>query len=267
MLSVGSKDQTESASVSSSRTPPPDNSNIGHSNKDHNLTSLSRSPQWHGETRECIPHSSVGNYYSMPGNEKPATEAQGFRVSSQFLTESKNNSKPCASDKLSLFKSKAAMSGIKVEEDTDLVVDKEVQSNITHEVVGEEEEPKQAVESLDQIPKTAMKMTDLALTNEASVNNLDHALGSKPLGELDSEVIQMSTEKHGDGEIKSEGETCRSVGEKSESISKVENQEESVCTTGIIQEGKEYDNVTTTENTLNVEHVTVSLKEDADCSL
>ena len=112
MLSVGSKDQTKSASVSSSRTPPPDNSNIGHSNKDHNLTSLSRSPQWHGETRECIPHSSVGNYYSMPGNEKHATEAQGFSVSSQFLTESKNNSKSCAFDKLSLFKSKVAFEEI-----------------------------------------------------------------------------------------------------------------------------------------------------------
>lgn len=255
MLSVGSKDQTESTSLSSSRTPPPDNSNIGHSNKDHNLTSLSRSPQWHGETREGILHSSVGNYYNVLSNEKHATEGQGFSAPSQFLSESKNNSKSRASDKLSLFKSKAAVSGIKVEEDTDLVVDQEVQSNITHTVVGEEEEPKRAVESLAQIPETATKMTDLAVTNEEGVNNFEHTL------ELDSEVIHLRTEEDGNVEIKSEGETC--VCEKSESTSKVENQQESACTTGMIQEGKEYDNVTTSENTLNVEHVAISMKEDA----
>ena len=269
MLSVGSKDQTESIKISSSRTPAPDNSNIGHSKKGDTLTSLSRSPQRHGETREGMPHSSVGNYYSMSSNEKHATEgqnslnAQGFSASSQFLTESKNNSKSCASDGLSLFKSKATLSGIKVEEGSDVVVDKEVQRNIIQAVIGEEEEPKQAVKSLDQIPKTAMKMADLAVTNEDSVNNSDHALGSKSLAELDSEVIQLSTEEDGDVEIKSEGETCCSVGEKSESISKGEKQEESVCTTGMIQEGKDYDNVTIPENTLNVEDVAHSMKEDA----
>ena len=267
MLSVGSKDQAEITILSSSRTPPPDNSDIVHSDKDHNLTSLSRSPQWHGETREGISHSSVGDYYNMPINEKHATEGQislsakGFSAPSQLLTESKNNYKSCASDKLSLFKSKAAMIGIKVEEDTDLVVDKEVQSHITHTVVSEGEEPKRAVESLAQIPETATKMIDLAVTNEDSVNNLEHALGSRPLWELDSEVIQLSTEEDGDVEINSEGETR--VGENSESTSKAENQEESACTTGMRQESEEYDNGTPSQNTLNIEHVAVSMKEDA----
>ena len=250
MLSVGSNDQAESANLFSSKTPPPNNSNIGHSNEDHSLTSLSRWPQWHEE-------SSVGNYFNMPSNEKHATEgqislnAQGFTAPSQFLTESNNNSKSCASEKLSLFKSKAAMSGIKVEEDTDLVVDK-LQSTITHTVEGEEEEPKRVVESLAQIPETATKMTDLAVTNEDIAIDLEHALGSKLLGELDSEEIQLSSEEDRGVEIKFEGEA-----------SKVENQEEPASMPGMMQESKEYDTVTTTVNTLNGEHVAISVKEDA----
>lgn len=272
MLSVGSKDQAESGSLFSSMTPPPDNSNIGHSNADHILTSLSRSC---GETRESISHSTVGNYYNTPSNEQHVIEAQnpvnaqGFSVPSQVVMETENNSKSSTTDKLSLFKNKAAMSGIKVEEDTDLVLDQEAQSSITPTVVSEGEEPKQAIERPAQIRETATEMTDLAVTNEDRANNLEHALGSSPLGEFDSEVAQLSSEEDEDVEIKPEGETC--IGKKSESESKVENQKESACTPGMIQEaevtnskdGKEDDNVTAAENTLNAEHVTISLKEDA----
>lgn len=256
VLSVGSNDQAEGASSSRSRTPPTNNSNMGHSDEHHSLTSLSKSPQWHGE-------SPVGNHFNMPSNEKQAAEGQislnakGFSAPSQCLTERNNNSTSCASEKLSLFKSKAAMSGIKVEEDTDLLVDK-VDSTITHTVVGEEEEPKWPVA---QNPGTATKMTDLAVTNEDNAINLEHALGSKPLGELDSEVIQLSSEEDCDVEIKSEGEAC--VVEKSESTLKVENQEEPACIPGMIREGKEYDTVTTTMNTVNGEHAEISMKVDA----
>ena len=271
MLSVGSKDRAECASLSSCMTPPPDNSNIGHSNEDHNSSSLSRSPQWCGETRQSTSHSSVGRYYNTPNNEKHATEEQNpvnvqeFSAP-QFVTESKNNfnSSLCTTDKLSLFKSKAAMSGIKVEEDTDLVVGEEELTNVTPTMTSEREEPKQAVESLAQIPETTTKITDLAVTNEDSVNNLEHTLGSRPLGELDSEVVQLSIEEDEDVdvEIKPEGETC--VGE---------NQDESACTCipGMTQEvevknskeGTEYDIVSNTEDTFNFEHVAVSTKEDA----
>ena len=260
MLSVGSNDQAESVSLPSSKTPQPNNLNIGHSNEDHSLTSLSRSPQRHEE-------STVGNHFNMPRNKKHATEgqislnAQGFSAPSQFLTESNNNSKSCTSEILSLFKSKAAMSGIKVEEDTDLVVDK-LQSTISHTVEGEEEEEaKRLVESLAQIPETATKMTDLAVTNEDIANDLEHALGNKPLGELDSEAMQLSSEEGRDVEITSEGEAY--VVEKSESTSKIENQEVPACMPGMIQEGTEYGTVTTAVNTLNGEHVAISMKEDA----
>ena len=152
------------------------------------------------------------------------------------------------------------MSGIKVEEDTDLVVDK-LQSTITHKVEGEEEvEPKRVVEILAQIPEIEPKMTDLAVTNDDIANDLEHALGNKPLGELDSEAIQLSSEDR-DVEMKSEREEY--VVEKSESTSKVENQEEPACLPGMIQEGKEYDTVTTTVNTLDGEHVAIPMKEDA----
>ena len=203
----------------------------------------------------------------MPSNEKHATEgqislnAQGFSESSRFLTESNNNSKSCTSEMLSLFKSKAAMSGIKVEEDTDLVVDK-LQGTITHKVEGEEEEePKRVVEILAQIPEIEPKMTDLAVTNDDIANDLEHALGNKPLGELGSEAIQLNSEEDRDVEMKSEGEEY--VVEKSESTSKVANQEEPACLPGMIQQGKEYDTVTTTVNSLDGEHVAIPMKEDA----
>ena len=255
LLSVGSNDQAESTSSSRPRTPPPNNSNIGQSNDDHNLISLSRSPQWRGE-------SSVGNYFNMASNEKHTTEgqtslnAQGLSTLSHCLTEHNNNSMSCASEKLSLFKSKAAMSGIKVEEDTDLVVDK-VQSTITHTMVGEEEEPKRAV---SRIPGTATKISDLTVTNEDNASNQEHTLGSKPLGELDFEAIQLSSEEDRDVEIESEGEAY--VVEES-GISKIENQEEPACIPGIIREGKEHDTVTTAVNTPNGEQVEISVKEDA----
>lgn len=250
-------------------TPPPDSSNIGNSSKDH------RSPQRCGETKESIPRSSVGDYDSTPRNEKHVTErqnhvnAEGCSGPFQFAIESQNNSNADTTGKLSLFKSKAAMSGIKVEEDTDVVVNKEVQSKTTPTVVSERQEPKQAVESLAQIPKTAVNMTDLEVKNEDGSNNLQHVLGSMPLVELDSEVVQLSREDDVDIDIKSEGEAC--VGEKSERKSQFENQVELACIPGMRQEaevqnskeGKEYDIVTKTEDTVNIEHGSFSMKEDA----
>ena len=275
VLSAGSKDQAESVRLSNCMTPPPDSSNIGHSNKDHSLTSLSRSPQRCGETKESIPHSSVGDFDNTPRNEKHVTErqnqvnAEGFSGPFQFVIEIQNNSNASTTDKLSLFKSKAAMSGIKVEEDTDVVVDKEVQSKITPTVVSERQEPKQAVESLAEIPKTATNMTDLAVKNEDSSNNLKRVLGSMPLAELDLEVEQLSREDDVDIDIKSEGEAC--VGGETERKSQFENQVELVCIPGMRQEaevknskkGKEYDIVTTTEDTVKIEHGPFSMKEDA----
>lgn len=77
------------------------------------------------------------------------------------------------------------MSGIKVEEDIDLLVDK-VESIIIYIVVGEEEEFKWLVVQNFGI---VMKMIDLVVINEDNVINLEYVFGSKFLGEFDFEVI------------------------------------------------------------------------------
>lgn len=77
------------------------------------------------------------------------------------------------------------MSGIKVEEDIDLLVDK-VDSIIIYIVVGEEEEFKWLVVQNFGI---VMKMIDLVVINEDNVINLEYVFGSKFLGEFDFEVI------------------------------------------------------------------------------
>lgn len=264
----------DAASVSthmhSSRTPSPDDLKNGGCN----LTSFSTSTPLCSVTREStsFPHSSVGNYYNVPNIEKHVTKRQdavyGQRNAATLAMETEKSS----TEKLSCFKDKAAMSGIKVEEDADSVVNKEEHTIGTHTVVNEGIESKQPAEAFVQNPQTAMNATDSAVRNEGSDTHIEHALGTcgKALGEANPELVQLSREQ--DVEVKSEGEAC--VGEKSDIKSKVENQEELALTLGMPEEAgakdnnkdKDCDEGTTMEKTVKTEHAMVSLKEDAQIS-
>ena len=278
MLSAGSKDASGVSTAYSWRTPTPDDSKSGHLNRDHNLTPGSTSTPWCSVTRKsaCISHSSVGNYYmyNLASNEKPVTEGQNAvndqENNASVVMETENNSKSSSSDKLSCFKNKAAMIGIKVREDTDLVVKKE-HTIETHTLVNEDTKGKQLAEKPAQTPQTAMDVADLAARNEGSASNLEHEPGthSRTLGEADMhELAQSSSEEDVAVEVKSEGGLC--VDENSDSKSKVENQEELALTHGMTEEagvkdnneGKTYDEVTTMENMVKTENVMVSLNED-----
>lgn len=222
-------------------------------------------------TRESasFSHSSVGNYYNVPNIEKHVTKGQdavnGQRNAGTLAMETEKSS----SDKLSCFKDKAAVSGIKVVEDTGSVGNKEEHTIETHVVVNNDIEPKQPAEELVQSPQTAMDATDSAVRNECSDTHIEHALGTcgKALAEANPEFVQLGSEQ--DVEVKLEEEAC--VGEKSDSKSKVENQEELALTLGMEEEAEVKDNNkvnacdkgTTMESTVKTEHVMVSLKEDA----